>query len=68
MKDRGIAQIDVQLLDLVAEGRTNEEIGRALGFAPDTIKKYLGVLAGKLNVRANRTEIVAAGFRSGLLR
>lgn len=65
--DFEITAREIQILTLVADGRTNAEIGTAIGYAPDTVKKYLAVLAQKLGVEGDRTLLVAEGFRRGLL-
>lgn len=49
------------MLALVAEGRTNAEIGTLLGISPATVRKHLEKAYGKLNVRS-RTAAVASVF------
>lgn len=44
-----------QILDLIAEGRTNREIGEQLGLAEKTVKNYVSGLLGKLGVQ-HRTQ------------
>jgi DNA-binding NarL/FixJ family response regulator len=43
------------VLELVAEGLTNEEIGRRLYIAADTVRIHVGTMLGVLGV-ANRTQ------------
>ena len=47
-----------QVLELVAEGRTNEEVAGLLFISPVTVKAHLGHIYEKLGVR-NRVEAVA---------
>jgi two-component system response regulator DevR len=51
-----------QTLALVAEGRTNAEIGRALILSTHTVKTYLSVTLKKLGAR-NRAEAAAIWVR-----
>jgi DNA-binding NarL/FixJ family response regulator len=55
------------VLPLVARGKSNKEIGAALGIAETTVKTHLRSILGKLRA-TSRTEAVGIGFRSGLLR
>jgi DNA-binding NarL/FixJ family response regulator len=51
----GLSQREVQILELVANGKSNREIGDALHLSENTIKQYMTTLLQKLNVR-NRVE------------
>lgn len=55
-----------EVLDLVASGATNREIGSALFLSPHTIKEHTSSLYRKLGVR-NRAEAVQKAQRLGLL-
>lgn len=55
-----------QVLELIAQGMTNSEIGSELGITERTIKAYAQELYDKLGVR-NRAGAVAVGGRLGLL-
>jgi DNA-binding NarL/FixJ family response regulator len=57
---------EVQILQLVAEGRTNAEIARTLWVAPRTVKFHLSNIYRKLDV-ANRMEASRWAARHGLL-
>jgi RNA polymerase sigma factor (sigma-70 family) len=50
-----------ELIALVAEGRTNGEIGRRLGISAETVRKHLENADAKLGVHT-RTGAVAAVF------
>jgi DNA-binding NarL/FixJ family response regulator len=52
---------------LVADGRTNEQIARLLGVSLSTIKAELSTIFAKLGA-TDRASAVAACFRRGLLR
>jgi DNA-binding CsgD family transcriptional regulator len=53
-----LSRREEQVLDLVAEGRTNDEVARALFISPVTVKAHLRHIYEKLGVR-NRVEAVA---------
>lgn len=55
-----------QVLELMAEGMTNSDIGDELGITERTVKAYASELYGKLDA-ANRAGAVAQGIKHGLL-
>ena len=55
-----------EVLELVAEGLTNREIGRRLVISEKTASVHLSNLMAKLNV-SSRTEAVTVAQRRGLL-
>ncbi len=57
---------EVEVLQLMALGRTNQEIARQLFVAPGTIKAHAASIFRKLDV-ANRTEAVARARQLGVL-
>ncbi|MGH2724333.1 MAG: response regulator [Actinomycetota bacterium] len=57
---------EVQVLQLVATGKTNREIARTLFISPDTVKTHLEHIFQKLNA-ADRTAAVAEAFRRRLI-
>jgi len=58
---------ELTVLRLLADGKTNKEIGAALSIAEGTVKVHLTHLFEKLEV-SNRTEAMAAAARRGLVR
>jgi DNA-binding NarL/FixJ family response regulator len=54
-----------EVLLLLADGRTNRQIGRALGVAEKTVKTHVGNLLAKLGV-ADRTQAAVLAVRAGL--
>jgi ATP/maltotriose-dependent transcriptional regulator MalT len=58
---------ELQVLRLVAAGRSNREIADELVVVLDTVKKHVGHILGKLGA-ANRTQAVARARELGLLR
>jgi DNA-binding NarL/FixJ family response regulator len=61
LKDEKLARLSAQeerILGLVAEGKTNAEIGRELGLAEKTVKNYVSSILSKLEV-ARRAEAAA---------
>ena len=55
-----------EILRLVADGRTNEQIARAIGTSLSTVKNQLASLFEKLGAD-DRVSAVAAGMRRGWL-
>jgi LuxR family maltose regulon positive regulatory protein len=56
----------LELLSLVAEGHSNQEIAQALFLAIGTVKKHLNNIFGKLGV-SSRTQAVARARELHLL-
>ena len=61
-----LTQRELEVLHLVALGRTNKEIARQLIVAPGTVKAHTSNIYRKLDV-ANRTEAVARARQLGFL-
>ena len=55
------------VLALIVEGRSNREIGQALGITEATVKAHMNNILGKLGVK-QRTEAAAVAVRRGLVR
>jgi len=55
---------ELQVVELVAQGLTNPEIGRRLFIGSGTVKTHLAHVFAKLNVRS-RAELAAAASRRG---
>ena len=58
---------EVEVLQLVSEGRSNKEIGDALGLSALTVKSHLARIARKVGT-GDRAEMVAHSMRAGLVR
>ena len=58
----GLTNRELEVLALVAEGRTNRQIGESLGLRPDTVKLHLSNVYRRLGV----TSRTAAALRMGL--
>ncbi|GAB4428422.1 MAG: response regulator transcription factor [Anaerolineales bacterium] len=56
-----------QMLELVADGSNNKEIGKKLGLSPKTIARHRERIMGKLNMHS-RTELVKFAIRTGLIK
>jgi DNA-binding NarL/FixJ family response regulator len=63
----GLSAREREVLELVAEGLTNAEIGRRLFIGEATVKTHLVRVFGKLGV-SDRTAAVLAAMESGLVR
>ena len=58
---------EIEVLELVALGRTNLEIADGLGISENTVKFHMKNILQKLHAR-NRAEVVAYALRSGLIQ
>jgi DNA-binding NarL/FixJ family response regulator len=56
----------VDVLELVAQGFSNEEIAAQLGLRPNTVKFHISEIFRRLGVR-NRIEAIAHADRDGAL-
>ncbi len=61
-----LSQREIEVLRLMAEGRTNQEIADDLVIAVSTVKSHINNIFSKLGV-ATRTQAVARGRRLGLI-
>jgi LuxR family maltose regulon positive regulatory protein len=61
-----LSQRELEVLHLLALGRTNQEIAQQLIVAPGTVKAHIHNIYGKLDV-ARRTEAVARARQLGIL-
>jgi len=62
-----LSQRELDVLELLVEGRSNREVALALEISPNTVKFHLSALFQKLGA-SSRTEAVVIAARSGLLR
>jgi LuxR family maltose regulon positive regulatory protein len=58
---------ELEVLGLLASGKSNQQIADELVVVPDTVKKHVGHILSKLSA-ANRTQAVARARALGLLR
>ncbi len=61
-----LSERELEILGVMAEGKTNQEIARQLFIAPGTVKAHTGGIYRKLEVN-NRTEAVTRARELGLL-
>ena len=68
--DEGILETltsrEIQVLELLAEGRSNKAIGERLGISDQTVKYHVAAIAGKLGA-VNRTDAVRRAIRRGIV-
>ena len=63
----GMSQREVEVLQLVAEGHSNRDVGEKLGLSALTVKSHLARIARKLGT-GDRAEMVIIGLRAGVIR
>ena len=66
-EDRLLSVRQVEILEMVAQGWSSNDMATELGLAVDTVRKAIKQVHQRLGVRSG-PEAVAAGFRLGLLR
>lgn len=65
--ERPLRPVELKVLELMADGLTNEAIAERLGIAPRTVKTHVQNLIVRLAAR-DRTSVVARALRLGLIR
>jgi DNA-binding NarL/FixJ family response regulator len=58
---------EIDVLKLMAQGKSNKEIGAALFISEGTVKSHVKAIFAKMNV-ISRTEAVATATRRGLIQ
>ena len=64
--DYGLTRRETEVLRVLAQGKSNKEIGRELNMAQGTVKVHMRAVCEKLNV-ARRTEAIVLVNKMGLL-
>lgn len=57
---------EVEILEMLAKGRTNKEIGSALNISDNTVRNHVISIIDKLEV-SDRTEAATAGIQRGII-
>jgi DNA-binding NarL/FixJ family response regulator len=65
-KEGELTEREVEVLRLVVAGKTNQEIGFALGISPRTVEKHVDSLYGKMGV-SSRVEAAVSAVRDKLI-
>ncbi|MFC9251872.1 response regulator transcription factor [Amycolatopsis thailandensis] len=58
---------EIEIISLIADGRSNPEIGAAIGVSVNTVKGHLARMARKLHT-GDRSRMVLLALRSGVIR
>ncbi len=61
-----LSQRELEVLEAVAEGNTNNQIGELLGISPKTVARHRERIMHKLNLHSS-TELVKFAIRTGLI-
>jgi DNA-binding NarL/FixJ family response regulator len=64
---RELSAREVEVLQLVADGQSNKEIGEALSLSALTVKSHLSRIGRKLGT-GDRAQMVALAMRAGVIR
>lgn len=64
---RHLTPREMEVLGLVRQGFTNDEIGRLLGISERTARAHMGTIKEKLHA-SDRAAAVARGFETGILK
>jgi two-component system, NarL family, response regulator len=64
---RHLSPRETEVLGLVRQGFTNDEIGRLLGISERTARAHMGTILEKLHA-SDRAAAVARGFETGILK
>lgn len=65
-KDYGLSNREMEVLQLLAEGKTNKQIAKDLWISEQTVKTHVAHIFDKLGT-SDRTETVARALRTGLV-
>jgi two-component system NarL family response regulator len=57
---------EMEILEMIAKGLTNKEIGSALDISDNTVRNHVISIIGKLEV-SDRTEAATAAIQRGIL-
>ena len=64
--DETLTTRELEMVQLIADGLTNREIGQRLSISEETVKVHIRHLFGRLQARS-RAHAVAIGFRRGMV-
>ncbi len=67
MATNDLSPRELEVLQLIGRGRSNKEIGSALGITEDTVKRHITNLFAKLRVM-DRTQATTEAIRRGIIR
>ncbi len=65
-KDYGLSKRELEVLQLLSEGKTNKEIAKDLWISEQTVKTHVAHIFNKLGT-TDRTETVAHALRTGMV-
>ncbi len=64
--DTALTDREIQILELIAQGYTNNEVSHHLFISPHTVKSHVINIFNKLNV-SDRTQAAVTGVRMGMI-
>jgi DNA-binding NarL/FixJ family response regulator len=66
IKGFNLSSIEIEIIELLADGLNNKEIGDTLGFTEGTVKNKISKLLGKLDLK-DRLQLVIFGIKNNLI-
>jgi DNA-binding NarL/FixJ family response regulator len=67
LSDEALTAREIEVLQRVADGNRNREIGQQLFIAEDTVKRHRKTMMQKLNAK-DRTQAITIAVRRGIIR
>lgn len=64
--EEGLTERELDVLKLLANGKTNREIGETLAISPETVKSHVGNILAKFQL-AHRTQAIIYALKKGIL-
>jgi DNA-binding NarL/FixJ family response regulator len=64
-RSKDLSDREMQIVGLICDGLTNDEIGDVLGVSPNTVKSHVSHVLAKLNC-ASRAELAVHALRNGI--
>ena len=64
-RSHGLSSREAEVIGLITQGKTNDQIARQLYLSPNTLKRYIRTAYRKIGVE-RRSQAVAWGYENGM--